>query len=109
MKNHLFKSILLAEENLSKKIITEFKNLLKKSFPGKMTEMFTTSFDIELSELKQQRDEASQSYYSWVAAIMQQIRGQNHAFTHPPLNLLKAAMLNTVMRTFVKELQDHNI
>jgi len=98
---------ILAASEPSQDDVTTFRGLLCERFPSKSAEISTTTFDMELTDLKQQ-DESLSAYYKRVTAMMQRVgaRDRPHVATEKPLTPLEVAKLDTVMRAFIKGLAD---
>ena len=82
-----------------------FKSLLSPRFPMKYFEVSSISFDTELTELRKQ-DESLASYYKRLAVLMQHVGARDSpsksSEANPPLLMLEAAMLESVMRDFLR-------
>ncbi len=102
---------LLSIENLTAQNLTSFKFLLCERFSSKAIEIFLISFDIELFELRQRSDEALVIFYKRVTSLMQHVEAKDKsAFSSfTILTLLKSAMLNIILRAFIKKISNHII
>ena len=92
--------------------VRAFKSLLCARFPMKSAEVSSISFDTELSELKQQ-DESLAAYYKRLTVLMQHVgardRPSHPSDADPPLTMLEAAMLESIMKAFLRGLSDSDV
>ena len=92
--------------------VKTFRSLLIARFPMKTTEVSSTSFDTELSELRQQ-DESLAAYYKRLTVLMQHVgardRPSKTTKADPPLQMLEAAMLESIMKAFLRGLSDPDV
>jgi hypothetical protein len=102
---------LLAIEEPTIQDLANFKSLLCERFPTKAVEISPIPFDVELSELRQRSDEALVSFYKRVTSLMQRVGAKDRpALTSSTtLTLLESAMLNTILRAFIKGISDHTV
>ncbi len=100
---------LLAIKEPTAQDLANFKSLLCERFPTKAVEIFLISFDVELSELHQRSDETLASFYKRVTSLMQRVGAKDRpALTSSTtLTLLESAMLDTILRAFIKGISDH--
>ncbi len=95
-----------------KKIRTRPTQLtLRLRFPTKAVEISPIPFDVELSELRQRSDEALVSFNKRVTSLMQRVGAKDRpALTSSTtLTLLESAMLDTILRAFIKGISDHTV
>ena len=89
------------------------KNLFIQKYPTKMVEPTTTNFDSEISDLAQDEDEALLAYYRRTLSLLSRIgcrdRPKKVTLMVMELTSLESAMLDTVLRAFVKGLRDGDI
>ena len=91
--------------------VISFKSLLCERFFNKVVEITFVSFDVKLVELRQRDDESLIDYYKRVIDLMQRINAKNKfAFVAAIiLILLEFAMLNIILRAFIKDLLNFEI
>ena len=89
--------------------VTRFKNLFQARFPAKSYDSTPTSFDDELHDLTQMKDESIGSYYQRVLAMMHKVGGRDRNSDGPLLTILESTMLEMVIRAFVKGLRDDDV
>ena len=109
-ESHPRAKAILTSEPPTRDSVANFRSLLCERFPAKSTEVATVSFNTELSELKQQ-DESLSAYYERVSAMMQRVGARDRPHSQTPgtqLTLLEA-MLDNIMRSFLKGLADPNV
>ena len=111
-ESHLQAISILASPNPTTESVKNFKNLLTERFPAKSSEVLTISFDTELSELKQ-HDESLSAYYKRLLAIMQRVGARDRptqiSESSPMLSMLEEAMLESVMKAFLRGLANLDI
>jgi len=102
---------LLAIEEPTAQDLANFRSLLCERFPTKAVEISPMSFDAELAELRQRPDETLVSFYKRVTNLMQRVGAKDRpAFTSSiTLTLLESAMLDTILRAFIKGISDHAV
>ena len=89
--------------------VRAFRGLLCERFPSKSSEISNTTFEAELTELKQQ-DESLSAYYKRVTSMMQRVGAKDRALPGAiPITPLESAMLDTIMRAFLKGLSDPDV
>ena len=92
--------------------VKSFRSLLSARFPMKSAEVSSVSFDTELSELKQ-HDESLAAYYKRLTVLMQHVGARDRPYqptdANPPLSLLEAAMLESIMKAFLRGLSDPDV
>ncbi len=102
---------LLSIKNFTAQNLTSFKFLLCKRFSSKAIEISFISFNVELFKLQQCSDEALIIFYKRVTNLMQHVKAKDkstfNSFTI--LTLLKSAMLNIILRAFIKKISNHII
>ena len=99
---------LLNEENPTQNTIDSLRSLLCERFPAKAVEVTPVPFNVELAELQQRTDEPLSSYYKRVTGLMQRV-GAKDRTAGIRLSLLESAMLDNIMRAFIKGMADHTI
>ena len=103
---------ILASANPTQESVKNFRNLLCEQFPTKSSEVSTISFDTELSELKQ-HDESLSAYYKRLLAMMQRVGARDRptqiSKSSPVLSMLEEAMLESVMKAFLRGLVDPDV
>ncbi len=92
--------------------VKSFRSLLCARFPMKSAEVSSISFDTELSELKQ-HDESLAAYYKRLTVLMQHVGARDRPSpptdANPPLSMLEAAMLESIMKAFLRGLSDPDV
>jgi len=108
-KSHSDVIHLLSIKNLTAQNLTSFKFLLCKRFSSKAIEISFISFDVKLFELRQRSDEALVIFYKRVTSLMQHVEAKDKsAFSSfTTFTLLKSAMLNIILRVFIKKISNH--
>ena len=103
---------ILNSDDPSEKSVKDFRSLLCARFPMKSSEVSSISFDTELSELKQ-HDESLAAYYKRLTVLMQHVgardRPSQPTDANPPLSMLEAAMLESIMKAFLRGLSDPDV
>ena len=103
---------ILASANPTQESVKNFRNLLCERFPTKSSEVSTISFDTELSELKQHNESLS-AYYKRLLAMMQRVGARDRptqvSESSPMLSMLEEAMLESVMKAFLRGLADPDV
>ena len=91
--------------------IVSFKSLLCERFFSKIVEIIFVSFDVELVELRQRDDEFLTDYYKRIIDLMQRINAKNKFVFAAAiiLILLEFAMLNIILRAFIRDLLNFEI
>ena len=110
-ESHPRAKAILTSEPPTRDSVANFRSLLCERFPAKSTEVAPVSFNTELSELKQQ-DESLSAYYERVSAMMQRVGARDRPHSQAPgtqLTLLEEAMLDNIMRSFLKGLADPDV
>ena len=103
---------LLAEPNPTAATVESFKTLFCERFPTKTVEVTPLSFDVELAELHQRTDESLSAYYKRVTGLMSRIGAKDRPPSTPsatPFTALESAMLDTILRAFIRGLNDQSI
>lgn len=85
--------------------------MLCERFSSKAIKISFILFDVELFELHQRSDEALIFFYKWITSLMQHVNVKDKStfISFIILMLLKSAMLNTILQTFIKEILNHII
>ena len=103
---------ILGSDDPDEQSVKAFRSLLVARFPTKSTEVSSISFDTELSELRQQ-DESLAAYYKRLTVLMQHVGARDRpvktSTADPPLQMLEAAMLESVMKAFLRGLADPDV
>ena len=100
---------LLNETDPTPQAVESFKSLFCERFPSKAVEVTPIPFDVELSELRQRTDEPLNAYYKRVTNLMQRVGAKDRPAATPStstLTLLESAMLDTILRSFIRGLSD---
>ena len=97
---------LLAEPDPSQATVDSFKTLFCERFPTKAVEITPIPFDVELADLRQKPEEPLVAYYKRTTGLMQRVglKDRQVATTLPTLTSVESAMLDTVMRAFIRGL-----
>ncbi len=109
-ESHLDVIRLLNDSTLIQDTINAFKFLFCDRFSSRVVEIVSVSIDVELVELKQKSDETLVSYYKRMTSLMQRVDARNRSISSSShlsesiLFSLKSAMLNIILRTFIREL-----
>ena len=103
-------SSLLSMKNPSVSDVVRFKKLFEARFPSKSFGLASTpaSFDHELRQLSQRKDESLNDYYKRVLAMMHRIGASDRIFDGRPLTILESTMLDLIIKAFVDGLHDTN-
>ena len=99
---------LLSQEDPTPESVTAFRNLFQERFPAKTVETSNTSFDTELGEMKQKPDETINSYHKRLLALMLRYGVKDRPLAGS-LSLLESAILDVIMKTFVRGLLDDEV
>jgi hypothetical protein len=90
--------------------IAHFKSLFQERFPAKSLEISPVSFDVELNDLRQRPDESLLAYYKRVLCMMQRVGAKDRPTANAGvLSLLESAMLDTILRAFIKGIADEDV
>ena len=93
--------------------VDRFKALLQDRFPAKSGELVTSTFESELEELHQRAEETLAAYYKRVVTLMGRVNARDRptsaAIDATPLTLMESAVLEMVMKAFVRGLHDEDI
>lgn len=102
---------LLAETSPNPQTVDSFKSLFCERFPSKAVEVTPVPFDVELSDLRQKPDEPLATYYKRITNLMQRVGAKDRpaASSGTTLTLLESAMLDTILRAFIRGLIDTNV
>ncbi len=102
---------LLLIKNFTAQNLTIFKFLLCKKFSFKAIKIFFILFDVKLFKLWQCSDEALIIFYKQVTSLMQcvEVKDKSTFNSFTILTLLKSAMLNIILRAFIKKISNHII
>ncbi len=100
---------LLSIKNFTVLNLTSFKFLLCKRFSFKAIEISFISFNVELFKLQQHSDEALVIFYKQVTNLMQHVEAKDKLTFSSFIifTLLKSAMLNIILWTFIKRILNH--
>ncbi len=74
--------------------------------------MILVSIDVKLTELRQKQDETLTAYYKKIIDLMQRIKIKNRSIFQDITSSLfsfESAMLNIILRTFIRELFEFEI
>ena len=110
-ENH-FDAIRLLNDSVSIQFtIISFKSLLCERFSSKIVEITFVSFDVKLIELRQRDDESLVDYYKRIINLMQRINAKNKSAFVVTITLIlfEFAMLNIILRAFIKDLLNSEI
>ena len=103
---------MLADPDPTQATVDDFKALFCERFPSKIVETTPVAFDVELSDLHQKPDESLSTYYGRVTSLMRRIGAKDRPASTPsstPFTLLESAMLDTILRSFIRGLNDPEI
>ncbi len=93
--------------------VSQFKSLFSQRYPIKISETAPVHFDSEISDLRQQEEEALIAYYQRTTGLLSRVGGRDRpreiTLSTPALSPLEAAMLDTVMRAFTRGIWDSDI
>ena len=93
--------------------VETLKSLFVQQYPTRVVEVPVTNFDTEISELGQQEGEALLAYYRRTLSLLSRIgcrdRPKKITPTATELTSLESAMLDTVLRAFVRGLRDGDL
>ena len=91
--------------------VAYFKNLFQKRFPTKSSKVNQISFDSELQNLRQKRDEFLLTYYKRVLLMMQRVGAKNRPISGSGiiLSFLRMAMLDSIIRAFIRGLIEDQV
>ena len=107
-------SELLKNSALTSVTVTVFRSLFIQKYSVCVLKTSAVSFDSEIADLWQFDEESLLIYYKRTASLLFRVEERNRphqvvAASLKLLSLLEAAMLNTVMQTFIKGLQDSDV
>ena len=100
---------LLAEVAPDQNIVAHFRALSCERMPSTAVEITRISLDVELAELKQRDSEPLSAYYKRVTNLMQRVGVKDRSDNAAPLIMLESAMLDTVLRAFVRGIKDQEL
>ena len=102
---------LLAEPEPTQVTVDNFKTLFCERFPTKAVEITPVPFDVELADLRQKPEEPLVAYYKRTTSLMQRVglKDRQVTATLPTLTPVESAMLDTVMRAFIRGLANPEI
>ena len=102
---------LLNEPSPTQDTVTAFKALFCDRFPSRAVEAAPIPFNVELAEIAQRSEESLSSYYKRVIGLMQRVGAKDRPVTPSAavLSPLEAAMLDIILRAFIKGISDHTI
>ena len=103
---------MLIDLNLTQIIVDNFKALFYERFLLKIIKITSISFNIELSNLYQKLDKSLLIYYDKMINFMRRINVKNRfifTLNFTLFTLLKFVMLDTILRSFIRGLNDSKI
>lgn len=100
-------NLLTQEDSIVESVVT-FRNLFQKQFSTKTIKTFSTSFDIELEEMKQKSKKLIEAYHKRFLTLMLRYGVKNRSIASN-LFLLKSVILDVIMKTFVRGLLDDEV
>ncbi len=108
-KSHSNAIHLLSIKNFTAQNLTSFKFLLCERFSSKAIEISFISFNVKLFKLRQRFDKALVIFYKRVTSLMQHVKAKDKSTfsSFTIFTLLKSAMLNTILRAFIKRISNH--
>ena len=104
--------ILLTQSNSTLDTVFKFKTLFTEKYSIQFTEIASISFNNEVADLKQKDEKALLTYYKWVSDLLTRIEIKNRLRHHSEivsLSSLKSAMLDTVLKFFIQDIQNADI
>lgn len=103
---------LLAELNLTATTIKSFKTLFYKRFSIKIVKIISLLFDVKLAELYQRVNESLSIYYKRIIDLISRIEAKDRSLlisSAISFTILKSAMLDIILRAFIRELNNSSI
>lgn len=103
---------MLVDPDSTQAIVDNFKALFYERFLSKIIKIISISFDIELSDLYQKPDELLSIYYDKMISLMRRIDVKDRftfIFSFTSFTLLKSAILDIILRSFIRGLNDSKI
>ena len=102
---------LLSDPEPTQATVENFKALFCERFPTKAVEITPVPFDVELADLRQKPEEPLVAYYKRTTGLMQRVglKDRQVATPLPTLTSVESAMLDTVMRAFIRGLANPEI
>ena len=104
--------ILLTQSNSTLDTVFKFKILFIKKYSLQFTEIASISFNNEIADLKQKNKEVLLMYYKWMSDLLIRVEIKNRLRHHSEivsLSSLKSAMLDTVLKFFIRSIQNTDI
>lgn len=101
-----------AKSNPTPTTVDNFRTLFCESFPSKEIEVSPIPFEVELAELHQRPEEPLSAYYKRVCGLMKGVGAKDRPASTPAspgLNPMESAFLDTVLRAFIRGLNDQEI
>ncbi len=111
-KSHSDTIRLLNDSSSIHDTINAFKFLFCNRFSFRVVEVILVSIDVKLTELRQKQDETLTAYYKKIIDLMQRIKIKNRSIFQDITSSLfsfESAMLNIILRTFIRELFEFEI
>lgn len=107
-------SAILTTASPSQNTVSQFKAKLIDKYPAPIADVVPISFDSEMAELKQGPNESLLAYYKRITALMSKVGARDRARSSStpaptPLSPLESAMLDTILRAFIRGLNDDGI
>ena len=104
--------ILLTQSNSTLDTVFKFKTLFTEKYSLQFTEIASISFNNEIADLKQKDKEVLLMYYKQMSDLLIRIETKNRLRHHSEivsLSSLKSAMLDTVLKFFIRSIQNTDI
>ncbi|KAF6238681.1 hypothetical protein HO173_003187 [Letharia columbiana] len=100
-----------AEHSGSQQTIQQFRAIFCEKFPSKAVEVSAIPFDVEIADLHQRPEESLASYFKRVTNLMQRVGIKDRPAATPSaaFSLLESTMLDTILRAFIRGLNDQEI
>lgn len=99
----------------TKDTLAQFQALFAQRYPSKISEAPVVSFDTEVSELQQAQDKTLLAYYKRTASFLSRVGGRDRPRTTtvtptpPALTSIEESMLDSVVRSFTRGIQDPDV
>ena len=103
---------LLSQLNSTLDTVFKFKILFTEKYSLQFTEIASISFDNEVADLKQKDEKALLTYYKQMSDLLIRVEAKNRLRHHSEivsLSSLKSAMLDTVLKFFIRSIQNTDI
>lgn len=101
---------LLGHSAFTQNTVEPFKFLFSDKFPSGIVEVVLVFIDDELAELKQKKDESLIAFYKRVTSLMQHVGVKDKPTITKAINInlspLESAILDTILRAFIREIDD---